>query len=48
MASKAKKTTRAKVSSYWKGHIEAWQGSGKTQAEYCRQACSEAKSIRLS
>ncbi|MBF0321098.1 MAG: hypothetical protein HQL01_14985 [Nitrospirae bacterium] len=38
MASKAKKTTRAKVSSYWKGHIEAWQGSGKTQAEYCRHA----------
>jgi len=37
MTSKGKKTTRVKASSYWKGHIEAWQGSGKTQAQYCRQ-----------
>jgi hypothetical protein len=25
------------VTSKWRQHIEAWQGSGLSQAEYCRQ-----------
>ncbi|MCG6552276.1 MAG: hypothetical protein L7F77_08110 [Candidatus Magnetominusculus sp. LBB02] len=31
------KVSVSRESSYWKEHIEAWQASGKTQAEYCRQ-----------
>lgn len=38
MTSRGKQESTAKASvSYWNAHIEAWQASGKTQAEYCRQ-----------
>jgi hypothetical protein len=26
-----------KISKHWQEHIEAWQSSGLTQTEYCRQ-----------
>jgi hypothetical protein len=25
------------ITSHWVSHIEAWQGSGQSQASYCRQ-----------
>ncbi len=25
------------ITNHWRSHIEAWQGSGLTQAAYCRQ-----------
>jgi hypothetical protein len=37
MSNRGDGVSRAKAARYWKGHIEAWQASGDTQSEYCRQ-----------
>ena len=38
-------TSKAEKRRYWQGHIEFWQQSGLSQAEYCRRNSLPVKSF---
>lgn len=37
MTSKAKRHDRSKAHNFWSEHIQAWQSSGVSQIQYCRE-----------
>jgi transposase len=45
MTDKTKKLSQAEALQFWKGHIEAWQASGITQSQYCRQEALSLKTF---
>jgi hypothetical protein len=45
MTNEAKRQSKGNVPQFWKEHIQAWQASGLSQSQYCRQEALSLKTF---